>query len=378
MTTTYTRSFSSLRVLLIGFVLLAAFVPFLASAASSKPSCELTLTTSRGEVSLRNEKKVLLPEKEPVTISWTSKNAKSAENRSGDSIATTSSETFTPTRTTKYSYKFESGRSKTTCSFTAYVTTATIDAKSLSDTSSKPTITGTASKAKSVQIALYKDGKSVYKGKTVAVKRGEWSVTIPKALAKGTYEVRVYGPRDVADVILTSGILGVGVPTLGMVVPPAAPTTGSTTIQKSNTTLSVALIPLLSGGSTRANTTVPVSYLQIKNTGKEAATVTGFWVKQNGTASGQAIAALTTVDDKGGSRGESVAAPFKSGMAFAPTNAELAPGQMRLFTIKAVLGASASAYAGQNLKLDVTGIAANTINAKGAFPIRGTTWTITN
>lgn len=160
-----------------------------------------------------------------------------------------------------------------------------------------------------------------------------------------------------------------------------ATSTSSVIVTSGDTTLTVSLVPLLSGGTAHAGKAVPVSYLQITNIGKDSATLTGFWIKQNGSASTQSIIGLTTVDDKGGSRGSvggvEGATPFKDGMAFAPTNATFAPGQMRLFTIKAVLSANISSYIGKQLMIDVTSIETNA-KVSGAFPIVGTTWTLAN
>ncbi len=144
-------------------------------------------------------------------------------------------------------------------------------------------------------------------------------------------------------------------------------------------TLVVESVPLLSGGTARAGTSVPVSYLYIRNTGKENARLEGFWVKQNGSASTKAVIGLTSVDDKeiahgsvGGSEGST---PFKDGLAFVPIEIMFTPGQERLFTIRAILTDDVSSYAGAQLKIDVTGVESNA-SEKGTFPIRGTTWTI--
>lgn len=148
---------------------------------------------------------------------------------------------------------------------------------------------------------------------------------------------------------------------------------------KSDTTFAVALVPLLSGGVVHTSASVPISYLQITNTGKEYASLKGFWVKQNGSASVQSVINFTTIDDKGGSQGSSGGTegttPFKNGLAFAPTDAMFAPGQMRLFTIRAVLGNNISSNIGKNLMIDVASIETSA-RVEGSFPIRGTTWTI--
>lgn len=142
-------------------------------------------------------------------------------------------------------------------------------------------------------------------------------------------------------------------------------------------TLTVTTVPLLAGGNAKAGASVPVSYLQLRNTGTEAVHLSGFWVKQNGSAPESVVAQLTTVDDKGGSRGASGSNPFDDGEAFAPTDATIAPGGIKLFTIKAVMGSNLTAHLFKNLKIDVTGVDTNG-GIRASFPLRGTTWTLTN
>jgi hypothetical protein len=146
-----------------------------------------------------------------------------------------------------------------------------------------------------------------------------------------------------------------------------------------STTLAVGSIPLLSGGFVTAGEAVPISYLEITNVGTSSARLTGFWIIQNGTASSEVVVGLSTVDDKGGSRGfvagTATSTLFKNGYAFAPTDAYFEPGQLRLFTIKATLAPNISESVGKTLMIDVSGVEASaTLHA--SFPIRGTTWTI--
>jgi hypothetical protein len=158
---------------------------------------------------------------------------------------------------------------------------------------------------------------------------------------------------------------------------------GTSTFRASigSTTLAVGSVPLLVGGVATAGESVPISYLQITNVGTSSARLTGFWVIQNGTAPTASIVGLSTVDDSGGSRGyaASTAASslFINGSAFVPTDAYIEPGQLRLFTIKAMLAPEVSASLGTTLMIDVTGVE-TTAALHASFPIRGTTWTISN
>jgi len=145
-----------------------------------------------------------------------------------------------------------------------------------------------------------------------------------------------------------------------------------------DTTLVVETIPLLAGGMVRAGETVPVAYLQITNVGDEGALLRGFWVTQDGSMPEEAVIALSTVDDKGGSRGfvggTEDAELFKKGEAFAPTDAYFASGQMRLFTIQATMTATLSSYLGTTLTIEVAEMD-TTAEVYGSFPLQGTTWT---
>lgn len=339
--------------------LLTSLIPLSAQAASSKPSCTLTVTVGSEEVRILKDGDVIVPEGGSLAIKWTAKNAKSAE-LDGDDIDTSDSETFSPKKTTTYEFTFKNGSKKAECEVTTHIAEGSIDKVS---SGTRPTISGEASGTKKVDVAVYKKGtkKAVFKKEGVSVKRGKWEAKVSKELAKGEYEVRLTGDDKYELNKLATATLTVGT------------TNTLAGSGSSNGSLTVTTLPLLSGGTTRANATVPIVYLQLRNTGTEAAHVTGFTVKQNGTAPTSSIVGLSTVDDKGGSRGSVTNPVFKSGSAFAPTDAIIEPGAVKLFTIKAQLGASVSV--GTNLMLDVTGVESDG-SEKGAFPLQGTTWTI--
>jgi len=253
------------------------------------------------------------------------------------------------------------------------VVSASVDSSSLTSTSSKPIISGMATSTEKIKITIQKEGskKILYTKSTVKVKDGVWKIPVSKKLYDGTYEVKIYNPKSTSRTLATSTL-----------IVNTKKTSKSTTVPKGATTFVVQSVPLLFGGTIHAGTSVPVSYLQVINIGKEPTTLKGFGVKQNGSASAQAIIGLTVVDDKGGSRGSiggvEGSTPFVNGVAFAPVpDVVFAPGQMKLFTIKAVLTKNVSAYLGKQLMIDVTSVDTNaSIQAK--LPIRGTTWTIAN
>lgn len=247
-----------------------------------------------------------------------------------------------------------------------------IDVTSLTSVSAKPTLSGMAIGAKSVKVTIQKEGsnKTFFRSKTIQVKNDKWKAKITKKLPDGIYTVTLSTTRGADFNSTPSGVLTIGKPTTASV---------SSVVKTGATTLVVSPVPLLQGGVARAGASVPLSYLQVTNTGKESATVKGFWVKQNGSAPEQAVIGLTTIDDKGASRGSAGGIEgyvlFKNGLAFAPTDAVLAPGQMRLFTIRAILTNNVSAYTGKQLMIDVASVETSA-KVTGTFPIRGTTWTI--
>jgi len=263
---------------------------------------------------------------------------------------------------------------KSICPTTATTTEISIqiNASSLTSNSAKPTITGTACGTKTVKLTLFKEGttKTYYKKTNIRVKNDRWRVKISKKLADGVYDIKVTGTKGEARRVTASGQLVVG-----------KKSKESKNSAKSATTLAIGSVPLLFGGTARAGANVPVSYLQITNIGKETANLKGFWVKQNGSASTQSVIGLTVIDGSGGSKGAiggtEGSTPFKNGLAFVPTDSIFAPGQMRVFTIKAVMSSNVSAHLGKQLNIAVTSVD-TTASPKGPFPIPGATWTIGN
>lgn len=249
----------------------------------------------------------------------------------------------------------------------AELTVAVVYPDTLVSVSGKPEISGAAIGVRGVRIEIRKEGSSkiLYKSKTLKVREGEWRVRVAKKLPAGTYEVRVVTSQG-RKTVLAEELLQIG--------------STNTQAPTAKTTLAVGAVPLLGGGAIRAGQSVPVSYLQVTNIGTQSATLKGFWLKQNGSAPATLIVGLTTVDDKGGSRGASGGSegptPFKNNSAFVPTaTVTLAPGEMKLFTIKAILALSTASHLGKQIILEVTGVDTDASLTK-TFPIRGTTWTI--
>lgn len=261
-----------------------------------------------------------------------------------------------------------SAAEKPSCSVSFANVTCRVSEYNESKGTLKIKLAGTESEETKVKVKIMEKGetKALYTSKYLKVKKGEWKVSVSKKLSEKNYDMNIAGE---------SGTL-----TIGKNIQQSS-NSSSAKLSPSSTTLSVSFVPLLSGGTALAGGRVPVSYLKVVNTGKETATLQGFWMRQNGTAPVSVITGFSTVDDKGGSRGLNGgvegSTPFnKNGLAFAPTDAVFVPGQMRLFTIMALISNNIPSSAGTELKIDVDSIQTNATSVQGTFPIKGTTWGI--
>lgn len=346
------------------FLMLVASTPFAASASTPKPTCDITVTTPQGEVTISKSGKIFIRSGEKLTLAWESSNAKTAKDTNGDAIPLASTTVTFPTQDMSYTYTFSAGSKKATCTLFTVVASGNIDADSLTGASTKPTLTGTAEGTKSVYIEISDaHGSSVFKSKEIKTTGGKWSVKLTKSLAKGEYSVTVYGDKAYDLNELATGSLFVGM---------AGTASGSGSF-------SASAIPLLSGGTAAPGNLVPISYLKLVNTGKATTTLPGVWLKQSGSAPVSTVIGFSTVDDKavlrtsvGGIEGVT---PFKDGLVYVPLNATFAPGQFRIFTIKAQVSRNLVGSIGSTLMLDVASLD-TTGTVAGTFPIRGTTWTL--
>jgi hypothetical protein len=359
------------RTPLIGILFILALVsfPLNASAASTRPSCSLTVTTPRGEVEFRKKGDVLLIEGEQATLSWESTNATKAVDNNRHEVALSGSTTLSTTKNATYSYRFSKGSKSVTCSVRTTNVRGSIDADSLVYSGPKPEITGEAEGVKTVLVSIKDEkGKRVFKSKTIKVKRGTWEAQVTKSLPVGVYEVTVSGPKDLELNTIATGTLTILAK-------------GASTGSASHTgSLAVSMVPFLTGGMASPGASVPVAYIKVSNTGTTPADLSGFTLKQNGSAPQSAVIGFVTSDDKGGSRatigGSEGSVQFKNGKAFVPLQATLAVGQFRIFTIKALISSLSGNSAGTQLMIDVDSVS-STGGTRSAFPIRGTTWTLT-
>lgn len=355
-----------LPILAILVILLTS--PSFTFAATTKPSCELTVVTQNGKIKVTDKEKVLLVKGEKVIVEWKSKNATEAFYGNRKAIKLNGTATKTPEKATTYTYTFTAGAKKAICAVTIQVVEGSINTSTLSSLLSKPTISGFASGTKSVQIKVYKKGSDTafYTSKVLQIKNGKWNTKVSKKLANGTYTVGLFGEKNIELNSITTSSLAIGKKAISE--------------QKQSTTFVAESIPLLVGGIAHGGTSVPISYLQVINIGKAVGTVENFIVKQNGSASTKAIVGFTVSDDQSGkyinvgTHDDTVV--FKNGTAIIPVHTHIAAGQMKLFTLKALLSNNVLPYIGQQLKLDVSNVDTNGKLTKTLLPIRGTTWTI--
>jgi uncharacterized protein (DUF2141 family) len=218
-----------------------------------------------------------------------------------------------------------------------------------------PRIAGTASDTKTVRIEVRNDDdKKVFSKKSIRVKKDRWSTTVSKKLKEGEYTVSVY-ERNSGGKPLTTETLVIG----------------KNAVAKGSA-LSVSQLPLLMGGVATPGLPSAVAYVMFKNTGSTTATISGITLNEVGSAPDSAVVGFTTNDDKGGSRATSTV-QFKNGIATVPLAAEIAVGQTRIFTIKALISPNKILYGNKELKINVAGIE-STSKIMGAFPLIGTTW----
>lgn len=362
-------TYTPFKTLGIFAIMAFAFIPFSASAATSKVSCELTVTTAFDEASFKNKGEVLVQKGDEVTIAWEGKNATKIVDQDKEEVDIEDSITVTPDEDETYSYTFTNKSKKATCSVDLVVIDASIDEDSLTTDNSKPTISGEADGAKSVRLEIKnEDGKTVFKSKSIRTKSGEWKARVTKALKDGSYDVTLFGDKSAEINIIATSTLVIG----------EGSSSASNSSTKKGGMLSVSAIPLLSGGNAAAGASVPIAYIKVANPGKDAASIDGFTVKQNGSASTDTIVSFATNDDKSGSRFTTAGSGlFKNGSAFVGLSATIPPGQFRIFTIKANLNVSSGMSAGQTLMLDVASVRTGA-TLGGSFPIQGVTWTLTN
>ncbi len=352
--------------LLLALALFAVLgIPSTTQAAYTGPVCILWTQTSAGSVVAAGDSEVMLNKGEDITMYWLSANATAAQDSRGDSIPVSGKTVKSPTKKTTYTYTFTKGSREIECSVVVHPVDVSVTKSTLTTLSTKPTISGTAKYTNTVSFELFKAGvkKPVYESETIKVVDGDWKHKVTETLPKGSYSLVLYGTDGLKLNTVSKQTLTIG--------STAVVDTGASTVV-------VESIPLLNGGVAKKNQTVTLSYLQVLNVGLQPVTITGIKMKQTGSASTDAIVTLFAVDDTElhkGQIGNIGTSPFKSSEALIPITLTIKPKETRLFTLKALLGSNLSNETGETIKMVVSGVESRS-SVKGAFPIKGVTWTI--
>lgn len=345
-------------------------LPQSAAAASSKPTCRMTLSVASVTTRSTNSrsKPILVPLGVPVNLAWESSRATKVVDQNGQSVALDGMATVTPKRSTTYSITVSKGSARTKCSVPVTVVTSSITAQPTGVVSTRPTISGRANGVSSVVVTITPVGTStpIFMSDTLRVRNGTWSWRVPKALVTSNYQVAVMAQGKVNTPVVATSTLTVGLPSPAGTVAP---------------TVIVQPVPLLIGGVARSGATVAVAYLQVINISTATATIKGFTLRQTGTAPASTMVGMTSVTDNGMARGTvgnmMTGTPFIGNDVVVPLETTLAPREMRLVTIKAVMSPMLASSLGATVVLQVVGVSGSLL-PKATFPLFGTVWTIGN
>lgn len=340
-------------------------VPTVTQAASTRPTCTLTVTSDGATATVRSGAKIVVRAGAPFILSWKSQNASKAVDRNGKGIALNGSTTTVATKNTSYSLKFMEGSYQSACTLSVSLVSGTITSPTAASSSKPVVIVGRARGLTSVTVSVTPFGTtSATSSKTVSVRHGTWSYAVPQKLGHGLYQILVTTTKGGMVTGVATGTLNIGnVP----VVPTSAPTT-----------VVVVPVPLLIGGIAHPGATLAVGYLQLINIGLATTTITNVTLTQSGNAPVVSIVGLTTISDNGvakGSVGSMLSAtPFIGNTATVPLGLVLAPKEMRLVTIKAITTSNITPYLGTKLMLLVSGVG-TTAQVQSKLPLFGTIWT---
>ena len=356
------------KILPVGICLMfiVLVMPNLSLAATKKPSCTLTVSVDNVDTKIRSGDINYLRAGSVVRVGWTSRNATKATDGHGKTVPVQGEATSTIEHNQTLSYRFNRGSTRTACTVSFRVVSGTVVQKRDTKAPFSLQFLGKVHGLSSVSLFVYPQGTTtpIYTSPTIRLRNSGWSHTIPKPLTDGVYQVVLVGARSGTRLVLATTTLLVG-----------ASTTGS----RGASTVVVVPVPLLIGGVGHSGASVAVAYLQVINIGTSAAQLHGFTLNQTGTTPVEAIVGMTAVTDNGVARGSSgtmsSGTPFVGNGVFVPLETTLAPSEMRLVTIKAVLAPNLTPYLATKTTLYVTGISTDT-KSKGDFPLYGTTWTI--
>ncbi|MBY0538020.1 hypothetical protein K2P47_01325 [Patescibacteria group bacterium] len=332
-------------------------------AATTDPACTLYIIHNNQVSETKSQINIQVAKNDFVGLIWYGMNVTSAVDTDAKTVPTLGAQIILPTRDKSYSYTFSNGVKNVTCNIDIEVISGSVSTKSTAKSDEKFTLTGKVEGATKAVIAFYAPGATtpIYTTKAVTLKREKFSFKMPKALVDDTYHI-VLQTTDAKPIVLATSTITVGKPK------PVA-----------QTTLVVQTVPLLSGGVVKVGRGVAVAYLQVINVGTTPAQLTDFTFGQVGTAPTTAIVGVSINDELGlskGSVGNMVSGtPFTGNKVVIPVPVTLAAKESRLFTVRAVVGANATANIGQTMLLSLQSITGNA-KIQSSLPVNGVTWTI--
>jgi hypothetical protein len=359
------KSSVAVLTLVLPFLVMGALVVTAPSteAATNDPACMLYLIHN-GQVSeTKSEISVQVAKNDFIGLIWYGMNVTAAVNNDAKTVPTLGAQINLPTRDESYSYTFSNGTQDVTCSLDIEVISGSVANKSTAKSDEKFTLTGNVEGVSKAVSAFYVPGATTpaYTTKAVTLKSEKFTFKMPKALPDNTYRIMLQ-TTDAKPIVLATSTITVGKPK------PVA-----------QTTLVVQTVPLLSGGVVKVGQGVAVAYLQVINVGITPAQLTEFVFNQVGTAPATTIVGVSINDELGlskGSVGNMVSGtPFVGTRVAVPVPVTLAAKESRLFTVRAVVGANATAHIGQTMSLSLQSITGNA-KIQSIMPVNGVTWTI--
>lgn len=346
-------------VVIMGFL----FVAQPTTAAAAEPSCSLYYINNGVVGETKSNTSIQVAKNDFIGLIWNGINVTSAVDRDNKVVSSLGAQIVIPTRDESYSYTFGNGAQSVTCSIDISVISGSVTNKSTVKSNDRFTLTGKVEGVKRAVIAFYEPGATTpeYTTKSLTLKSGKFTFKMPKALDDGTYRVELQ-TTDAKPIVLATSSITVGKPK-----PVPA------------TTIVVQTIPLLSGGVVKPGRGVAVSYLQVINVGTTPAQITDFNFAQIGSAPVSTIVGVSINDELGLSKGSVgnmvTGTPFVGTKVVVPIAVTLAAKESRLFTVRAVVGANATANIGQTMTLSLQSLTGN-IKIQSALPVNGVTWTI--
>lgn len=352
---------------LFAFVCLVCVVWFASAqttlAVTGEPVCSLYYFHNGLVEETKSQARIQVSKNDIVGLLWNARNTSAAIDGNSKKIDSLGSQIITPTRNVSYTYTFSQGSQKVTCGIEIEVVSASITTKSTVKSGVKIILEGKVEGVNKVMVKIFPAGTTTpaYSTKSLTVKNEKFSFRIPKSLPDGNYRIVVQTNAQIPLVLATSTIV------VGKAVPVAL------------TTLVIQKIPLLAGGTAKVGSGVAAAYLQVINVGMNPANITGFTFGQYGTAPASVMTGVSITDELGTARGAVgnmiSGTPFVGSQIFIPLVTTLAPQESRLFTVRAVVSATALGNVGQTISLALLGLGADA-RVQSTLPLTSVVWTI--